>query len=83
MGVYNYITGFYKTPCCQNSQSGWQSKQAKIKMPSGKVYFIDLLMEELSLKDLYEGEIHMTCKKCDRFIEYNIKNGKLAGYKIQ
>jgi len=38
-------------------------------------------MEEIDIKDLYEGEMYTTCAKCDRFSEYNIKNGKLADWK--
>lgn len=81
MGVFNYIISSHKTPCCQSNQSGWQSKRAKVKMPSGKVYFIDLLMEKLNIKDLYKAEMHTTCDKCGRFIQYNIKNGKLSDWK--
>ena len=81
MGVFNYITGSHKTPCCQNKQSGWQSKAAKIKSKSGKIYYIDCLMQEIDIKDLHEGEIHTTCDKCNRYIQYNIKDGKSADWK--
>jgi hypothetical protein len=80
MGVFNTVIGSYKTTCCKNSQSGWQSKMAKIKSSFGRIYFVEPLMQKVYVKDLYDGAMHTTCEKCNRFIEYNIKNGKLADW---
>lgn len=80
MGMFNYVTGSHKTPCCQNSQTGWQSKYGEIKGASGKVYVVESILEKINIKDFYRGEIHTTCDKCDRFIEHKIKNGKLADW---
>lgn len=57
MGVFNYIIGSHKTPCCQSKQSGWQSKAAKIKSKSGKIYYIESLMQKLNIKDLHTAEM--------------------------
>ena len=78
MGVFNIVIGFYKTLCCQNEQSVWQSKKARVKMPSGKIYFIDELMEELYVEDVYQGEMHTACKICGRSADYTIEEGKLT-----
>lgn len=83
MSAFNYVKGSYKTPCCSNEQSGWQSKSAYITMPSNHTYFVSPLMESLYLEDLSEGEMHTSCKICGHFIEYVIKDGKLAEWKDQ
>ena len=78
MGAFNTVIGTYKTPCCQSEQSGWQSKKATVKMPSGRIYFVDEVMENLYIDDIYEGEMHTTCRICGRSTDYTIKEGKLV-----
>lgn len=80
MGMFNDVIGSHKTPCCSNKQLGWQSKHAEIKSVTGRIYFVQTLLQRINIKDLYKGEIHTTCDKCDRLIQYNIKNGKLADW---
>lgn len=80
MGVFNTVIGPYKTPCCNSKQYAWQSKMAKIKSASERIYFVEPLMDKLYIKDLYAGEMHTTCNKCGRHIQYNIKNGKLSDW---
>jgi hypothetical protein len=81
MGAFNHVNGSYKTPCCSNEQADWQSKRSYITLPSGHNYFVRPFMETLYIEDLSEGEIHTQCELCRHFIEYTIKDGKLADWK--
>jgi hypothetical protein len=38
-------------------------------------------MERLYIEDISEAEMHISCNVCNHFIEYTIKNGKLAEWK--
>jgi len=70
--MFNWIKGKHKTPCCENLQSGWQSKDIKV----GK-YWIDNYLEKVDIEDISEGSIHNICKKCNKFVEVKIRGGKI------
>ena len=78
MGMYNAIKGKHKLPCCGKEVDDWQSKEIWIKSKSGKLYPIYNCLEEIMLEEIDKGEIHQYCKDDQKFLEYEVKDGKLG-----
>mgnify|MGYP001617367680 CR=1 FL=1 len=76
MGLYNNITTDQKLTCpfC-NKEMPEQWYQSKETFVNG--IEIEPSMESIKLEDITSGEMHGGCDKCNAFIQFNIKDGKI------
>ena len=80
MGCVNTVKEKLKLQCCGKFSEDWQSHSLNFKLKSGKVVSCyEGGAQNVSISDIYLGEIDDFCNTCEKSTTYYIKNGKIKG----
>jgi len=78
MGIYNNVK--FKKKCkCGFLLTDWQTKDSVVivRTKSGKTYFLENAFHFVLIEDIEKGTIHTMCSKCNKFVELEVKKGKV------